>query len=67
MGAEQNHLRIDIRDKKGHIFKLIAFYAPENWLTLTPEDKIVPLVKLIENDFNGIRSAEARIIDVDVL
>ena len=67
MGAEQNHLRLDIKDKKGHIFKLIAFYAPENWLTLTPEDKIIPLVKLIENDFNGVRSAEARIVDLDVL
>ena len=67
MGAEQNHLRIDIRDKKGHILKLIAFYAPENWLTLTTEDKIIPLVKLIENDFNGVRSAEARIVDLDVL
>lgn len=67
MGAEQNHLRLDIKDKSGHNLKLIAFYAPENWLTLTPEDKITPLVKLIENDFNGVRSAEARIVDLDVL
>ena len=67
MGSEQNHLRIDIRDKNGNNLKLIAFYAPEKWLALTPEDKIVPLVKLIENDFNGVRSAEARIVDIDVL
>ncbi|MBR2993858.1 single-stranded-DNA-specific exonuclease RecJ [Candidatus Saccharibacteria bacterium] len=67
MGAEQNHLRLDIKDKSGHNLKLIAFYAPENWLALTPEYKITPLVKLIENDFNGVRSAEARIVDLDVL
>ncbi len=67
MGSEQNHLRLDIRDKKGNNLKLIAFYAPEKWLTLTSEDKIIPLVKLIENDFNGVRSAEARIVDLDVL
>ena len=67
MGSEQNHLRLDIRDKNSNNFKLIAFYAPKQWLTLTTEDKIIPLVKLIENDFNGVKSIEGRIVDIDVL
>ena len=67
MGAEQNHLRLDVRDKGGHSLKLVAFYASERWLTLTPEDRINPLVKLIENDFNGVKSAEARIVDLEIL
>ena len=67
MGSEGQHLRLDIRDKSGKIFKLITFYAPEQWLTLTPEDRIAPLIKLTENDFNGVKSHEGRIVDIDIL
>lgn len=67
IGSEQNHLRLDIRDKKGTNLKLIAFYAPEQWLTLTPEDKVIPLIKLMENDFNGVKSVEARIVDIELI
>ena len=67
MGADKNHLRIDVRDKKGTNFKLVAFFASDEWLNLTPEDKISPLIKLTENEFNGVKSAEARIVDVDIL
>ena len=65
MGAERNHLRLDLRDKNGKYLKLVAFYAPEKWLNLDPQfDRIEPLVKLIENDFNGVKSVEARICDI---
>lgn len=64
MGADRNHLRLDLRDKTGKPLKLIAFYAPDAWLNLDPTTKIEPLVKLIENDFNGVKSLEARIIDI---
>ena len=67
MGADRNHLRLDLRDRNGKYLKLVAFYAPEEWLNLDPTDpmlKIEPLVKLTENDFNGIKSLEARIVDL---
>ena len=68
MGAERNHLRLDLRDKTGKSLKCLAFFAPESWLTLDPAcDQIEPLVKLTENDFNGVRSLEARIIDINML
>ena len=67
MGAEQNHLRIDIRDKNGKFFKLIAFYAPEEWLSLTPEDRIEPFIKVTENNYNGVKSVEARIVQINML
>ena len=57
----------DIKDNQGNALKLIAFFAPEQWLSLTPEDKIVPLIKLMENDFNGVKSAEAQIIDIEII
>ncbi len=68
MGAERNHLRLDLRDKQGKTMKLVSFYAPDRWLNLDPEhDQIEPLVKFIENDFNGVKSIEARICDIIVL
>ena len=64
MGAENQQLRLDIKDKSGHILKLVSFYAPEEWLDLDYDTKIEPIIKLIENEFNGVRSVEARIIDI---
>lgn len=64
MGTENQHLRLDVRDRSGKIFKLLAFYAPEAWLQLTEEDHIEPFIKLTENDFNGVCSAEGRIVDI---
>ena len=67
MGTENQHLRIDIKGKDGQIIKLIAFFAPEEWLKLDYDDKIEPIVQLMENEFNGVRSVEARILDLNML
>ncbi|MBR2725606.1 single-stranded-DNA-specific exonuclease RecJ [Candidatus Saccharibacteria bacterium] len=68
MGAERNHLRLDLEDRNGKFLKLVAFYVPEKWFTLDPElDRIEPLIKLTENEFNGVKSLEARIIDINML
>lgn len=68
MGSDRNHLRLDLRDEAGRQLKCLAFFAPTKWLQLDPElDHVEPLVKLIENDFNGVRSLEARIIDINIV
>ena len=68
MGADQNHLRLDLRDKNGKYLKLVAFFAPEKWFTLDPTyDRIEPIIKLTENDFNGVKSVEARLLDLILL
>ncbi|MBQ3296980.1 single-stranded-DNA-specific exonuclease RecJ [Candidatus Saccharibacteria bacterium] len=67
MGTEGNHLRLDLNDQNGKHLKLVAFYAPEKWLALTPEAQIEPIVKLTENDFNGVKSLEARLIDLNMV
>ena len=56
MGSEGQHLRLDIADKHGKYLKLVAFYAPENWLNLSSEARIEPLVKLTDNEWNGVHS-----------
>lgn len=68
MGASRNHLRLDLKDRNGKTLKCLAFSAPEAWLSLDPDyDRVEPLVTFIENDFNGVKSLEARIIDLDIL
>ena len=68
MGAEKNHLRLDLKDQHGKTLKLIAFYAPEKWFAIDPDyDHIEPLIKLTENEYNGVKSLEARIIDINML
>ena len=64
MGTEGQHLRLDVKGKDGKIIKLVAFYAPDEWLNLEYDDMIEPIVQLVENEFNGVRSVEARIIDI---
>ncbi len=68
MGTDRSHLRIDLVDANQKHLKLIAFSAPTTWLELDPAiDHIEPLIKLIENDFNGVKSVEGRIVDIIVL
>lgn len=64
MGEDQNHLRLDIKDKKGNKLKLIAFYAPEKWLNLNTEIPHDILFRPIENEFRSVRSVEGRIVDL---
>ena len=64
MGTENQHLRIDVKGKDDKIIKLLAFFAPEEWLDLSYGDEIEPVVQLIENEFNGVRSVEGRILEL---
>lgn len=66
MGADKNHLRLDVKDKNGNSLKLVAFFAPETWLNLDYDAKIEPVIILTENEFNGVRSIEGRIIDLKI-
>lgn len=67
LGANKNHLRIDFADNEGRAIKTIAFFAPENWLKLTPDDHVSALIKLVKNEYAGVQTAEARIVDLSVL
>lgn len=68
MGADRNHLRLDLKDKNGKYLKLVAFYAPPGWLNLDPATaQIEPLVHILANEWNGVKSLEARIVDLNIL
>lgn len=64
MGAKGQHLRLDLRDSRGKIFKCVAFFAPEKWFSLYGDEQYDFLIKPVENEWNGTRSVEARLIDI---
>ena len=64
MGDKNQHLRINIKDKNGKYLKLIAFSVPEDWLFIDQDTQHDFLVKPTENEWNGTRSVEARIINI---
>ena len=64
MGDKEQHLRIDVRGKDGKIIKLVAFFAPERWFTLSEEDECDFLIRPIENEWRSVRSVEGRLLDV---
>ncbi len=61
MGKNGEHLCLLVSDKQNNKMKLVAFYAPEKWFEISEEDYVDVLVKLIENEWNGIKTLEGRI------
>lgn len=64
MGDQGQHIRIDIKGKDDKILKCIAFSAPEAWFNLDSYESHDFMIKPIENEWNGVRSVEARLVDV---
>ena len=64
MGAEGQHLRLDVKGNDKKILKLVAFFAPESWLKIQPGEFYDINIKVIENEWNGTRSLEGRVVDI---
>lgn len=64
MGAEGQHLRLDVADAAGKQMKLVAFNALEEWLGLITGEKCDVWINLVENEWQGNRSVEGRILRI---
>ncbi len=64
MGDQEQHLRIDIKGADGYTLKCVAFFAPKSWFELDTDTQCDFIIKPVENEFQGVRSVEARLIDV---
>lgn len=64
MGDKGQHLRLDLKSKDNKIIKCIAFFAPDKWFNLHAEDSYDFIIKPVMNEWNGVRSIEAHLIDV---
>ena len=65
MGVEGQHLRVLARGEDGKSIKLVAFNASEEWLELRSGGRANLWISLTENEWNGIRSAEGRILKLN--
>ncbi len=64
MGVDGKHLLLRLIDMNHRVFKFTAFNAPVHWFNLSPVESCNFLVKIYENDFQGVRSVEGRIVDI---
>ena len=64
MGKEENHLGVMLRDRKGMVMKGVGFYAPKEWMAVRVGEMVDVKLKIIENEWNGLRSVEGRIVDL---
>ena len=62
MGTKDEHIRLQIRGKSGNQMKVVAFYAPEEWLKAFRGQRGDIWVSVCINEWNGARSVEGRIL-----
>lgn len=65
MGADGQHLRMLVKGKDGKTMKLLAFFAPKSWLETEVGAEMNLWVSLMENEWQGTRSVEGRILKIE--
>lgn len=64
MGADGQHLRLLVCGEDGETLKLVAFGAPEKWRRVENGERINVLTQVEENEWNGLKSVQGRILDL---
>ncbi len=64
MGIDGKHLRFLVRGADGKMMKLLAFNAPKAWFEIENGERADFLIRLEENEWNGLRSVEGRILNL---
>lgn len=67
MGSDKQHLSITIRDDFGATMRLVAFYANDEWMDISPGTQLDIWVHLTENDWRGQKTIEGRILKLGVV
>lgn len=66
IGDKKQHLRMLVRGDDEKTLKLVAFNAPKNWLGIDAGEKVDIWMSILENEWNGIRSVEGRILGLQL-
>lgn len=64
MGIDAKHLSLSVKGNDEKIFRLVAFFAPDEWFSYEPGEKHDILIHVLENEWNGTRSVEGRILEI---
>lgn len=65
IGDNGQHLRMLVRDDNGNTLKLMAFNAEKEWLEIRGGARVNVWISLVENEWNGVRSVEGRILKMN--
>jgi hypothetical protein len=64
MGADAQHVKLELRDSAGQQLSLIAFGAPESFFA-EPGEYVTAWFQPIVNEWRGRRSIEGRLLHVE--
>ena len=65
MGAEAQHLKLDIVDVAGRSLQMVAFNADELWLDIAPGEQVAVWFQPIVNEWRGARNVEGRLLHLE--
>lgn len=65
MGADGQHVKIDVRDKNGKILQLLAFNAEPHWF-VEPGEMVDVWFQPNINEWQGRRSIEGRLVRLEI-
>ena len=63
LGADGQHLKLTLSDGNKTV-QAMAFFAPEDWLKIRSSQKVSVKAHLMINEWQGLKSPEARIISI---
>ena len=65
MGAENQHVKLEVKDRLGKRLQVLAFGAPDSFFA-EPGETVTVLFQPILNEWQGRRSVEGRLLHVDI-
>lgn len=64
MGADAQHIKLELQDNHGHSMQFLAFSAPEHFF-VDPGERITVWFQPIVNEWRGTRSIEGRLLHLE--
>lgn len=66
MGADNNHIKLRVKDNNSSVLSAIGFSQAEKWQHLKIGEKIDIVYNLEINEFNGRRNVQLKIVDIQM-
>jgi single-stranded-DNA-specific exonuclease len=66
MGSVSQHVKLDLQDTDGTVMQMIAFSAPEHFF-VEPGEKVTVWYQPTINEWNGMKSVEGRLLNIEIL
>ena len=66
MGADGQHVKLALRDKNGKVLQMLVFNAPEEFFR-EPGDEVAAWFQPTVNEWQGVRTIEGRLLNIQLL